>query len=122
MVSKSKLYKKLGQLEAELEEQLVPRLENAAKRYNDLVFCVSAFNPFPELKSRTDKVTEELVEIGSQVIALKKKLGEATEGSIAERICWYCREWRNIKNSHRKTSQGLALQFLEEISNVRRTT
>jgi hypothetical protein len=122
MVSKSKLYKKLDQLEAELEEQLVPHLENAAKGHNDLVFCVSAFNPFPELKSRTDKVTEELVELGSQVIALKKKLGEATEGSIAERICWYCREWGNNKNSHQKTSQGLALQFLQEISNVRRTT
>lgn len=117
MVSKEKLYTRLDLLEAELEQRLIPHLEKAALGNNDLVFCVVGFNPFPELKYRTDKITEELVDMGSQILALKNKLGEPSEGSTAERICWYCREWGDTENRNRKTAQGLAKQFLEDIEN-----
>jgi hypothetical protein len=122
MVSKAKLFTQLNALESEIEEKIVPHLEQAAEGKNDLIFCVTDFNPFPELKSRTDEKTEALVNIGSQILALKSKLGESSEGSLAERICWYCREWGNIENHHRKSAQGLALQFLEEIKNERSKT
>jgi len=115
MISKLKLYTKLDSLELELEEKLIHHLAQAAEGNNDLVFCVEKFNPFSELKSRTDKKTETLVSMGAQILALKNKLGEPSNGSIAERICWYCREWGDIENYHRKSAQGLALQFLEEI-------
>jgi len=115
MVSKAKLYTQLDSLEAELEEKLIPLLKQAVEGKNDLVFFVENFNPFPELKSRTNEKTEELVNIGTQVLALKSKLGEPSEGSIAERICWYCREWGNLENSHRKSARGLARKFLDEI-------
>lgn len=117
MVSKAKLYSKLDSLEAELEERLVPHLQVAANGKNDLVFCVTVFNPFREFKSRTDKLTEELIEMGSQILALRDKLGEPSAGTIAERICWYCREWGNKDNHQRKSAQGLAKQFLTEIEN-----
>ena len=117
MVSKAKLYSRLDTLEAELKESLLPHLKNAADGNNDLVFCVKAFNPFRELKYRTDSLTEELVEIGSQVLSLRDKLGEPSTGIIAERICWYCREWGNTKNHHRSSGTGLAKQFLAEIEN-----
>lgn len=116
MVSKEKLYSKLDNLEAELKDRLIPHLTKAANGNNDLVFCVTDFNPFKELKYNTDKTTEELVEIGAQILALKSKLGEPSEGGIAERICWYCREWGNTKNHHRGSGQGLAKEFLEEIN------
>ncbi len=58
MVSKAKLYSKLNSLEVKLEAGLIPHLQIAASGKNDLVFCVSAFNPFRELKNRTDKLTE----------------------------------------------------------------
>lgn len=119
MVSKAKLFTQLNALESELEEKIVPHLEQAAEGKNDLIFCVADFNPFPELNSRTDEKTEALVNTGSQILALKSKLGESSESSLAERICWYCREWGNIENKHRKSAQGLALQFLEEIENER---
>ena len=122
MVSKEKLFTRLDLLEMELEERLVPHLEKSALGKNDLVFCVTGFNPFKELKSKTDKVTEELVEVGSQILALKSKLGEPSEGSVAERICWYCREWGNIENNHRNSAQGLANQFLQEIGNGSKKT
>lgn len=115
MVSKSKLYAKLDSLESELTERLIPHLEQAAAGKNGLVFCVKGYHSIQELKSYSDETTEELVNIGSQVLSLKKKLGEPSEGSIAERICWYCHEWANQQNHHRKNSQGLARQFLEEI-------
>ena len=123
MVSKEKLYTKLGLLEVELEERLIHHLEKAAIGNNDLIFCVVGFNPFPKLKSRTDVVTEELVDIGAQILALKNKLGVPSEGSIAERICWYCQEWGktqkgNTENNLRKKAQELAKQFLEEIKNT----
>ena len=117
MVSKAKLYSRLDSLESELEEGLVPHLREAANGENDLIFCVSAFNSFRELKNRTDKKTEEFIEIGSQILSLRDKLGESSAGTIAERICWYCREWTNKENSHRKSGSGLAKQFITEIEN-----
>jgi len=122
MVSREKLYTKLDLLETELKTLLVPHLQTAAHGGNDLVFCVTAFNPFPELKSRTDTVTEELVDMGAQVLALKSKLGENSEGSIAARICWYCRAWGAADKNDRKSAQGLAQQFLLEIEKASRET
>lgn len=115
MVSKSKLYSKLDSLENELRERLIPHLEQAADGENDLVFCVKGYHAIPELRSYSDEITEELVAIGSQILNLKQKLDETTEGTLAERICWYCREWANTENHHRKSAQGLAKQFLDEI-------
>lgn len=115
MVSKTKLYQKLDTLEIELREQIIPHLENAAKGQNELVFCVSQFNPFKELKHRTDKKTEELVELGAQILALKTKLQEPSEGSIAEKICWYCRKWASAKSPSQSDAVSLAKAFLDEI-------
>lgn len=116
MVSKTKLYMKLDILEKELQDRLIPHLENAASGKNDLVFCVSAFNSARNLKLKTDRETEALVDLGAEILSLKKKLGEVSKVSIAERICWYCREWSSTKNQHSSSSgQGLAKQFLAEI-------
>lgn len=115
MVSKAKLYAKLDGLEAELREVLLPHLKNAAEGKNDLVFCVTVFNPFRELKDKTDALTEELVEIGAQVLSLREKLGEPSDGTIAERICWYCRKWSSTGKSYMVSGAGLAKQFLDEI-------
>lgn len=115
MVSRSKLYAQLDVLEDELKEKIVPRLESAAYGKNDLIFCVSEFNRFSELKYNTDKNTEELIYLGRKILSLKEKLGESSEGSIAERICWYCREWAAINKPDQHHAQGLAKQFLDEI-------
>jgi hypothetical protein len=115
MVSKAKLYSKLDALEAQLHEVLLPHLRDAAAGKNDLIFCVKPFNTLRELKNQTDQVTEELIEIGSHILSLREKLGEPSAGTIAERICWYCREWSNVKSYNRSTGTGLAKQFLQEI-------
>ena len=115
MVSKSKLFAKLDALEIELQERLVPHLERAAAGENDLIFCVEGYHSIQELKSRSDEITTELVSLGSKILALKQKLGESSKDSVAERICWYCREWANYHNHHRKGARGLAQQFLDEI-------
>ena len=117
MVSKEKLYTKLDLLEVELRERLIPHLEKAALGHNDLVFSVVGFSPYSEMKYATDKITEEFVDMGAQILALKKKLGETSEGSLAELICWYCGEWGRTESRHRKTARGLATQFLEDIEN-----
>lgn len=117
MVSKAKLYMRLDSLEQELENSLLPHLKHAAEGNNDLIFCVAAFNPFRELKDSHDKVTEELIDMGAQVLSLRKKLAEPTDGTIAERICWYCREWGKIDNYQKSSGTELAKQFLAEISN-----
>jgi len=116
MVSKAKLYSQLDLMENELLTRIVPHLEKAASGANDLVFCASDFNPFPELKFRTDTETDSLVQLGRKVLALREKLGEPSEGSIAERICWYCRAWGNTRDSYRRASQELAREFLKEVS------
>lgn len=116
MVSKAKLFSQLDRLEEELRARIVPHLENAASGKNDLVFCTSDFNPYPELKTRTDKETDDLIQLGRQVLSLQEKLGEPSEGSIAERLCWYCRKWSDSKDRHRNSVQALAHAFLQEIS------
>lgn len=115
MVSKAKLYTQLDSLEDELGARIVPHLENAVNGRNDLIFCTTDFNPFPELKSKTDKETDELIQLGRQILALREKLGEPSAGCIAERICWYCRQWGDTHDSHRKSVQALAQAFLQEI-------
>jgi hypothetical protein len=115
MVAKTKLYSRLDSLECELEEGLVPHLRDAANGKNDLIFCVSQFNQFRELKNRTDKKTEKFIEIGSQIISLRDKLGEPSTGTIAERICWYCRAWSDKDNHNRKSAISLAQLFLTEL-------
>ena len=115
MVSKTKLYDKLDVLEAEFLERLIPHLQHAANGSNDYFFCVKQFNASREMKNKTDKITEELIEIGAAVIALREKLGEPTEGTVVERICWYCRQWGDAKNYHRASAVSLAKKFLAEI-------
>ncbi len=92
MVSKTKLYSKLDDLEIELKERLVPHLQQAAAGNNELAFCVTGYHSFKPLKLQSDKTMEALVDIGAQILSLKEKLGEPSDGSIAERICWYCHE------------------------------
>jgi len=118
MVSKAKLYSQLDLLEHDLRERIVPHLEVAASGGNDLAFCVPDFNPFPELRSKTDPETEALVLLGRQVLALRSKLNEPSDGTIAERLCWYCRKWSDEQDNQRMTTQTLANQFLQEIRNV----
>lgn len=113
MVSNTKLYSRLDALEAELDALFLPHLKNAAMGENQLIFCVKAFNPFRELKRKTDKVTEEAVDLGSHIISLREKLGEPTKGSLAERICWYCREWSKTKKSD---GGDLAKRLMMEIN------
>lgn len=116
MVSKVKLYSQLDSMEQELRERTIPHLEDAARGGNDLVFCVSDFNSSPELKLRTDAETESLIQLGRQVLSLREKLGEPSDGTIAERLCWYCRKWSDSGDNYRKSAQGLAVEFLKEIT------
>jgi hypothetical protein len=115
VVSKAKLYSKLDELEDQLRKKIIPHLMCASEGNNDLIFCVKGFNPYREFKNRTDKQTEELIEMGSQILSLREKLGESSSGSIAQRICWYCREWANTSNRHKPSGKSLAKQFLQEI-------
>lgn len=119
MVSKAKLYSQLDSMEEELRERIVPHLEIAVKGENDLIFCTTDFNPFQKLKSKADPETDALIQLGGQILALKEKLGESSEGSIAERICWYCRQWGSTGENHRKAVQGLAQDFLQEVENAK---
>ena len=122
MVSKAKLFTKLDALEYQLREALLPHLRSAAEGKNDLVFCVTVFNPFRDLRDKTDTLTEKLVEMGAQILSLREKLGEPSDGTIAERICWYCREWSSTGKSYMVSAAGLAKQFLTEIESNKKTT
>jgi hypothetical protein len=117
MVSKAKLYSQLDSMEDELRERIVPHLENAAKGGNELIFCTTDFNPFQKLKYRADSETDALIQLGGQILVLRDKLGEPTEGTIAERICWYCRKWGDAGENHQKAVQALAQDFLREVIN-----
>jgi hypothetical protein len=115
VVSKAKLYSKLDALEAELEARLVPHLRGAAQGKNDLVFCAKMFTASRAFKNTTDELTEELIVIGSQILSLRDKLQEPVIGTIAERICWYCREWAAKGNRRNASGAELARKFLAEI-------
>lgn len=115
MVSKSKLYAQLDRNDEELKRRIIPHLEKAAGGNNDLVFCTTEFSPFPQLKYPADSETDSLIQLGRSILTLRQKLGEETKGTIAERICWYCREWGGTTKHHGKAAQELSVQFLGEI-------
>ncbi len=115
MVTRSKLYTQLELLESELREQLVPQLKLAVNGDNDSVFCVEKFNKHKEWKGRFNEKTEYLVGLGAQILALKKKLGESSENSIAEQICMYCRRWNDNVHTDHKYAQIIAKEFLDAI-------
>jgi len=119
MVAKAKLYSQLDALEAELASRWVPHLERAASGDNSAVFCVVGFSSPSQLRSGTDPVTTELVDLGAQILSLKSKLNLPSQGSIAEKICWYCREWAKSQSDNSKRAKALASQFLQEISGNR---
>jgi len=50
MVARSKLFTQLDSLEAELDEKLIPHLEEAAKGRNEYVFCAKSFVPHVSLQ------------------------------------------------------------------------
>jgi len=115
MVSRAKLFSQLDHMEDELRERLIPHLKLAACGKNDLVFCVTDFNTLPQLANSTDSETESLVQLGRKILALREKLGEPSDGSMAERICWYCRKWGDSGESHSSDAQALASEFLQEV-------
>jgi len=115
MVAKAKLYTKLDALEEELHSRLIPHLKRAAEGGNNWVFCVEGYHNFQGVKSHSDALTRELVEIGAEILALKNKLGEPAKGCPAERICWYCRAWGETGKRHVSSAQALAQQFLQEL-------
>lgn len=115
MVSKSKLYIQLDRLEEELEEKLIPHLEEAAKGRNEFIFCAKSFVAQASLRKHADAYTQELIDLSSKILSLRDNLGESTDGCVAERICIYCGKWGNVKDRHRNLGQELALEFLHEI-------
>lgn len=113
VVSKAKLFTQLDDLQALLKETALAHFRSAINNNNEFVFCVSDFATGRDLKQNVDKQTEELVALGRQVLVLKEKLGECSKGSVAERICCYCRKWSDPKT--RLSGVQLAQQFIEEI-------
>lgn len=115
MVSKAKLYAQLDGMETELQERIIPHLENAVKGQNEMVFCTTDFAHAKRSKFKVDPETDALVQLGAQILILKDKLGEPSAGTIAERVCWYCRQWGDAGEGHKHNAQALARNFLEEI-------
>lgn len=116
MVARSKLYAQLDSLEEELDERLIPHLQEAAKGKNEFLFCAKRFVPHASLRKHADKITAELIELSSDIFYLREKLGESLDNTNAGRLCDYCEEWGNLSDRHRNSAQDLAIRFLKEIS------
>jgi len=116
MVARSKLYAQLDSLEEELDEKLIPHLEEAAKGKNEFAFCAKSFVPYVSLRKHADKLTAELIELSSDIFYLREKLGESLDKTNAGRLCEYCEQWGKLKDRHRNSAQELAIQFLKEIN------
>ncbi len=115
MVARSKLYAQLDSLEGELDEKLMPHLEEAAKGKNEYIFCAKSFVPYVSLRKHADKLTAELIELLSDIFYLREKLGEPLDNTNAGRLCEFCEKWVNLTDRHRNSAQDLAIQFLKEI-------
>ena len=115
MVARTKLYAQMERLEDELKIKLIIQLKRAVNGDNDQIFCAQRFSSHKQGKGRTDSQTDYLVDLGAQILVLKKKLDEPTENTIAEKICWYCRQWNEAGQSDASIVQNMAQQFLQAI-------
>jgi len=118
MVSKTKLYDKLDLLEAQLQKDMIDHLTQAIKHEDEFIFCVSTFSSRRWLKKHSNKKMEQSVTMGAHILTLKEKLNETVTGSIAERVCWYCREWNRTHDENTPMGVFLAKQFLTEIEGL----
>jgi len=116
MVSRNKLYTQVDELEQELFNLVVPHLEAALDGGESLIFCVSEFNSHAKFKNHVNPDTQNMVLLGKKIIQLKEKLGEPVDGSVAERLCWYCRKWDGLPNPNLTSTRKLAKQLLNEIT------
>jgi hypothetical protein len=116
VVSKAKLFTQLDDLENLLKKKTLAHLHLAIITNNELVFCATDFITNRELKNKVDKETEVLITLGRQILGLKEKLDECSVGSVAERICWYCREWGHPNT--RLSGVQLAQRFVDEIEGL----
>jgi hypothetical protein len=116
MVARSKLYAQLDSLEDELDEKLIPHLEEAAKGKNEYIFCAKSFVPYVSLRKHADKLTAELIELSSDIFYLREKLGESLDNTNAGRLCDYCEQWGKLTDRHRNSAQDMAIHFLKEIN------
>jgi len=117
LVSNSKLYVKLDALESELLSRLIPHLKTAAQGGNEYALCATGYHHFAKPVINADPTMNELVSLGAEILRLKQKLDEPSVGSIAERLCWYCREWGKNQRPGTPSTQSLAKAFLSEIEN-----
>lgn len=115
MVSRAKLYRQLDALELELAEQLSAHLGVAAAGDNDFIFCVAEFSSTAGVNDQPDRTTEQLIVLSRRILALHEKLGESSQGTPAERLCWYCQQWSRETDPREKLARSLARQFLAEI-------
>ena len=65
--------------------------------------------------SSENKEGESLLNLIDEILKLRRKLGEPTEGTLGVRFREYCVTYANTANEHRRGPIKLAKQFLQEI-------
>jgi hypothetical protein len=118
MSRRSKQREILQALELEFRKTLVEALLAAVDDSHSQLFLAEDFNPWPEVRGRTDPKTNQLVDSANRITKLREEMGEPDE-SEAALFLRTCQSYCDISNANRAGVQKHAAALFDEISNLR---
>ncbi len=119
MARRQKQYRILDSLEKDFLSLLNESTLEACEDSKSLFFLATEYNPWSEMKGRTDPKTNVLVKDAQSIINLRSQLGEP-ENCLALIFLEYCKQYVDTTNANRLGVQKHALALLKEINKVTR--
>jgi cell division protein FtsL len=114
MTRREKQYRTLDNLEKAFLTLLSEATIEASEDPSSLFFHSDYYNPWSELKGRTDSKTNDLVRNAQNIIDLRSQLGEP-EKCLALVFLDFCKQYVDISNANRVGVKKHALALLKEI-------
>jgi len=106
---------KVDRLEFEFRADLMRALRAASEDAGSWFFRSEEHNQIRELSGSTDALTNELLERANEIIALRAKLNEWPEKSLAARFVIYCERFNDVKDQHQPGVRKHANALIQEI-------
>lgn len=108
-----KVKTQLKALEQSFRDELMPRLKNAAKGKDSLLFCTSGLNQFPQVRPPAE--SDQLFESAKKIIKMRNDLVMPPDAGcqLASRYLDCCEEYNDIKNHNRRGPLKLAAYLLQ---------
>ena len=114
MSRRDQQFRSLAVLESRFSSLVHDATVAAADDASSQFFLSEKYNPWPELRGRTDAVTDQLISDAEEILKLRRVL-RADPNCLASRFDDYCRRFVDLSDHHRPGVRKHARAMLGEI-------